>query len=87
MGDPWGIGGFRGRAERANPKKKSAQKFQKSAKSEKKIRIIFTGNGVFSWTKTKKSALKTLNDDFASDFLIKHGILASNVIYPRCWLG
>ena len=40
MGDPWGIGGFRGR-EKPNikqiVKKKSVKKSQKSAKSEKKI--------------------------------------------------
>ena len=38
-------------------------------------------------SKTKKSAPKTLNDDFALDFLIKHGVLIFNVICRRCRLG
>ena len=52
MGDPWGIGGFRGRGGKPNikqiVKKKSVKKSQKSAKSQKirKIEIFFTENGL-----------------------------------------
>ena len=52
MGDPWGIGGFRGGGCKPNinqiVKKKSVEKSQKSAKSEKIVKIGFflTKNGL-----------------------------------------
>ena len=52
MGDPWGIGGFRGGGEKPNIKqivKKSVKKSQKFAKSEKnrKNQIFF----YWKWSK------------------------------------
>ena len=51
MGDPWGIGGFRGGGKpniKQIVKKKSVKKCKKSAKSEKnrKNLIFFTANGL-----------------------------------------
>ena len=54
MGDPWGIGGFRGGESPILSKssKKSVKKSEKAAKSEKKLKILeksdifFTENGL-----------------------------------------
>ena len=52
MGDPWGIGGFRGGGAqyKANRQKKLVKKSEKAAKSEKnrknRIYIFFTENGL-----------------------------------------
>ena len=44
MGDPWGVGGFRGGGEKPNIKqiaKKTVKKSQKSVKSKKKSKKAF----------------------------------------------
>ena len=51
MGDPWGIGGFRGEENpnikySANCKKKIGQKFLKNQRNWKNLIFFFTGNGL-----------------------------------------
>ena len=49
MGDPWGIGGFRGVGEKPNIKqivKRNGQKNLKNCQNRKNLIIFFTENGL-----------------------------------------
>ena len=69
MGDPWGIGGFRGEGKpnfKQIVKKKSVKKSQKSAKSEKNLK-----NLIFFLLKMVWNALGTPRNTFKSQQLAK----------------
>ena len=83
MGDPWGIGGFRGGGPKRehilknNPPKniKNRQNWKKVEKSEKKIQSIFTWNGVFSLGTTSQMG------SFPFDGLWKKKKITKNIFF------